>query len=53
MPFRKQKVLVVDDEEQNVRLLTRMLQNEGHEVISAYNGKEALEKYKEHSPTLE
>lgn len=52
MPFRKQKVLVVDDEEQNVRLLTRMLQNEGHEVISAYNGKEALEKFEEHSPDL-
>lgn len=52
MPFRKQKVLVVDDEEQNVRLLSRIIQTEGHDVITAYNGKEALEKFAEHSPDL-
>jgi len=52
MPFRQQKVLVVDDEEQNIRVLTRIIEAEGHVVISATNGKEALEKFEEHSPDL-
>lgn len=52
MSFRKQKVLVVDDEEQNVRLLSKIILNEGHDVVTAYNGKEALEKFEEHSPDL-
>jgi response regulator RpfG family c-di-GMP phosphodiesterase len=52
MSFRKQKVLIVDDEEQNVRLLSKIIQTEGHDVVTAYNGKEALEKFNEHSPDL-
>ncbi len=52
MPFRQQKVLVVDDEEQNLRLLTKIIHAEGHSVITASNGKEAMEKFTEHSPDL-
>src|SRR5947209_3988008 len=36
-------ILVVDDEQPVVDLLTDMLEDEGHTVIPAYNGRTALE----------
>lgn len=36
------KILVVDDDKEIVELLTIYLNNEGYEVIKAYNGKEAI-----------
>ncbi len=38
------KILVVDDEKDIVEMLKYNLQKEGYKVISAYNGKEALER---------
>ncbi len=40
----KKKVLVVDDERDIVDLLRYNLAREGYEVLTAFNGKEALEK---------
>ena len=37
------KILVVDDEEPLRELLARVLQQEGHEVVTADNGRRALE----------
>ncbi|MEA1865771.1 MAG: response regulator [Euryarchaeota archaeon] len=37
------KIMVVDDEPDTVGLVTLVLESEGHEVIPAYNGKDALD----------
>ena len=37
------KILVVDDERDVVELINFILSKEGYEVLSAYNGREALE----------
>ena len=39
-------VLVVDDSKTIQYYLTKSVQNEGHEVISSYNGFDAIEQYK-------
>ena len=36
------KILVVDDDERNVRVLKAMLNAEGHATVSASSGQEAL-----------
>ena len=41
------KILVVDDEEKNRKLLKDFLEHKGHTVITANGGKEALEKMEE------
>lgn len=41
------KILVVDDEEKNRKLLKDFLEHKGHSVITANGGKEALEKIRE------
>ncbi len=46
------RVLVVDDEQPLVLLLTRILKKEGYSVRGAYNGEEALVIFKEFSPNL-
>ena len=48
----KSKILVVDDEERNLRLMEALLTPLGYEVILTLNGKEALEKVKEIPPDL-
>lgn len=48
----KKKILVVDDEEQNVRLLVSLLRAEGYDTDTASNGREAVEKVKAVSPDL-
>lgn len=42
------KVLVVDDQQDIVTSLTFLLQSNGHEVLSATNGKQALEIMQQH-----
>jgi two-component system alkaline phosphatase synthesis response regulator PhoP/two-component system response regulator VicR len=46
------KVLAVDDQPQIVRLIQVNLQKAGYEVLTAYDGEEALEKLREHHPDL-
>ncbi len=46
------KILVVDDEPTIVRLMEFILARQGHEMIVAVNGEEALEKIKTHQPDL-
>jgi putative two-component system response regulator len=44
MMKEKQVILVVDDEPQNIELLEAYLAPQGYEIVTAANGKEALEK---------
>ncbi|PCJ22310.1 MAG: fused response regulator/phosphatase [Gammaproteobacteria bacterium] len=46
------KVLVVDDMSANRKLLVWMLEDEGHEVIEAENGKQAFDSFVQESPNL-
>jgi len=46
------KVLVADDQPQNIKLIEKILQSKKCQVISASNGKEALEKAFEYEPDL-
>ncbi len=48
---KKYKVLVVDDEEVNVELISVLLEKDYH-VIPAYSGKEALEKITREEPDI-
>lgn len=46
------KILAVDDERHIVRLVEVNLQRAGYEVVTAFDGKEALEKVKSENPDL-
>lgn len=46
------KILVVDDERHIVRLIEINLQRAGYEVVTAYDGVEALEKVKAEKPDM-
>jgi CheY-like chemotaxis protein len=48
----KKKILVVEDNEQNLYLATFLLEKTGYEVITAGDGFEAVEKAKTESPDL-
>jgi signal transduction histidine kinase/DNA-binding response OmpR family regulator len=50
--IRKPLVLVVDDHIPAVGMLTRLLEREGYEVISAYDGEQALQICKDIIPDL-
>jgi len=39
----KQKILVIEDNEQNLYLLTFILENKGYEVVQARDGREGIE----------
>ncbi len=45
-------ILVVDDENDLVEMVTEMLTENGYQVVSAFNGKEALRKVKITKPDL-
>ncbi len=46
------KILVVDDEPMIVRLMEFILARQGHQMLAAVNGEEALEKIRAHKPDL-
>lgn len=46
------RILVVDDNARNVRLLEGMLSSQGYQVIPAYSGAEALERVAQQPPDL-
>jgi len=49
---KKPKILIVDDEERNVKLMGAILTNYGYTFETAKNGLEALEKTREFKPDL-
>ena len=51
-PGRGAKILVVDDESDIRKLLTRVLSQKGYEVIEAERGLEALEKVRDDTPDI-
>lgn len=47
-----QKILVCDDERHIVRLIQVNLERQGYQVVTAFDGKEGLEKVKTEKPDL-
>ena len=45
-------ILFVDDEETQLNVMRRFLENEGYRVLSAKNGVEALETFKQHKDAI-
>src|SRR5207247_7159051 len=45
-------VLVVDDDQRNVRLMESILRSSGYQVLKAYNGEDALQVVENDSPDL-
>ncbi len=46
------KILAVDDTEMNLNLLARFFSRKGHEMITATNGREAIERFESEQPDL-
>jgi DNA-binding response OmpR family regulator len=46
------KILVVDDDAKTVSLVKMYLERDGHSVLTAYDGPEALRVFREHQPHL-
>lgn len=49
MPYR---ILVVDDNDMNLTLLSKILEMEGYQVMTALNGIEAIRLAEQHMPDL-
>ena len=49
---QKAKVLIVDDEPFNVDVLQQELEELEHHILTASNGKEALDQIRKHQPDL-
>ena len=47
--LRGRKVLVVDDDARNIFALTTILENQEMDVLSATNGRQAIEHHQEHA----
>ena len=50
--IHKPKILIVDDEPLNVKLLAAILSSDNYEIIRAFNGDQALKKANEEFPDL-
>ncbi len=48
----KKKILIIEDNEQNIYLLTFLLEKEGYEILQAKNGKDGLEIAARDNPDL-
>ncbi len=46
------KILIVDDEEIIVRLLSMSLRSDGYDIVTAYNGEQALEVFAAENPDI-
>ena len=46
------KILLIDDEEGNVRVLSMSLKSDGYDVATAYSGEEGLEVFHKESPDI-
>lgn len=47
-----QKILIIEDNEQNMYMLSYLLTNSNYEVIEAYSGEEGLAKAQEYNPDI-
>ena len=52
MVTKKKKVLVIDDEPDMRDLVSMRIQVSGHDVVTAINGEEGLEKVESENPDL-
>ena len=52
MPAEKRKILFVDDEPDQVMMVSLRLQKSGYAVVSAVDGEEGLKKAREEKPAL-
>src|SRR5579863_2869457 len=52
MPAKKTTIVTADDDPQLLRLIARNLQFEGYDVLTAGDGKQALELIEQHVPDL-
>jgi two-component system, OmpR family, alkaline phosphatase synthesis response regulator PhoP len=50
--MQRQTILIIDDEKEFARLVTRTLEQEGYDVIAAADGTTGLRLAREHSPDL-
>ncbi len=48
----KRKILVVEDNEQNMYLVTFILKTAGHEVLQAYNGMDGVSMAEQYLPDM-
>ena len=48
----KAKIMVVEDDLDEAKLIKMVLEGEGYEAVCAFNGKEALEKLESEKPSL-
>jgi len=48
----KKRILVAEDNERNMRLMTEILRHYGYQVIQAINGLQAVELARKHHPDL-
>jgi two-component system cell cycle response regulator DivK len=48
----RKRILVVEDQEDNRRILRDMLTNAGYDIVEATNGRDALTSAAEHRPDL-
>ncbi|MFH1196868.1 MAG: response regulator [bacterium] len=48
----KTKVLIIEDNEQNMYMLTYLLQSENYEIIQAFSGSAGIEAAKNHTPDI-
>ncbi|MFC1516760.1 response regulator, partial [Thermodesulfobacteriota bacterium] len=46
------KILLIDDEEGNVRVLSMSLRSDGYDVATAFSGEEGLEVFNNESPDI-
>lgn len=48
----KTKILIIEDNEQNMYMLSFLLTSENYEVIQAYSGKDGIDEAKKHKPNI-
>ena len=46
----KNRILIIEDNEQNMYLMTFLLQNQGFEVVQAYNGNDGIRLARDSNP---
>jgi len=52
MSANKRKVLIVDDNERNVKILAAICREQGHVILEAHNGRQALEVVRGEAPDI-